>query len=399
MTRICILGGGFGGLYTALHLAKLPWAETPEIILIDRGDRFLFAPLLYELITNELETWEIAPTFAELLTDSGIQFMQATVTDIDLPHSFVNLSLSGQASQLSFDRLVLALGGETPLDLVPGAAENALAFKSLADAQKLIARLNVLENTKTDKIRVCIVGGGASGVELACKISDRLQAKARVRLIDRNSQILSSSPKGNRLAAEQALEARGVWCDLSTKVTKVEPNQIELEYLNGSDRLPIDLVLWTIGNSYTQLVQRLPVPHSGKRIQVESSLQVKDHPNLFALGDLAECYDQSGQLVPATAQSAFQQSQYCAWNIWASLHQQQLKPFAYLPLGEFVSLGIGEATMSTIGNLSFSGMPVNLIRRAAYLLRMPTLKHQLKVGWHWISKSIATDLSKSGKLS
>jgi demethylphylloquinone reductase len=386
MTRICILGGGFGGLYTALHLAKLPWAETPEIILIDRGDRFLFAPLLYELITNELETWEVAPTFRELLADSGIQFMQATVTDIDIPHGFVTLSLLGQVSQLSFDRLVLALGGETPMDLVPGAAENALAFKSLADAQKLIARLNVLESRKADKIRVCIVGGGASGVELACKISDRLQAKGRVRLIDRNSHILSESPKGNRQAAESALENRGIWRDLSTKVTAIEADLIELEYLDGSDRLPVDLVLWTVGNSYTQLVQHLPIPHSGKRIQVESSLQVKEHPNLFALGDLAECYDRSGQKVPATAQSAFQQSQYCAWNIWASLHQQPLKPFSYLPLGEFLSLGIGEATMSTIGNLSFSGMPANLIRRTAYLLRMPTLKHQLKVGWSWLSK-------------
>jgi demethylphylloquinone reductase len=394
MTRICILGGGFGGLYTALHLAKLPWAEKPEIILIDRGDRFIFSPLLYELLTSELETWEIAPTFAELLIDSGIQFMQATVTEIDLARGFVSLSLSGQESLLSFDRLVLALGGETPIDLVPGAAENALPFRSLADAQKLIAQLNVLENNGNEKIRVCIVGGGASGVELACKISDRLQTRGRVRLVDRNSTILSRSPKGNRLAAEQALASKGVWCDLSTKVIAVEANQIELENNSGCDRLPVDLVLWTVGNGFTKLVQRLPIPHSGKRIAVESSLQVKGRPGLFALGDLAECYDRIGQLVPATAQSAYQQAQYCAWNVWASLHQQPLTPFVYLPLGEFVSLGIGNATVSTIRNLSFSGIPANLMRRGAYLLRMPTLEHQLKVGWNWIAQPILASLNR-----
>jgi NADH:ubiquinone reductase (non-electrogenic) len=73
MSQICIVGGGFGGLYTALHLTRLPWIKKPNIVLIDKNDRFLFTPLLYELITAELEPWEIAPPFADLLKDTGIK--------------------------------------------------------------------------------------------------------------------------------------------------------------------------------------------------------------------------------------------------------------------------------------------------------------------------------------
>ena len=108
--RICILGGGFGGLYTALKLAQFPWESSmqPEILLIDRSDRFVFAPLLYELVTDELQSWEIAPPFVELLANTSIQFRQADVEDIN-PET-QQVSLVG-GDRLNTDRLVLALGG------------------------------------------------------------------------------------------------------------------------------------------------------------------------------------------------------------------------------------------------------------------------------------------------
>ncbi len=82
---ICILGGGFGGLYTALALSKLDWQDTPhEIVLVDQRDRFVFAPLLYELVTGELQTWEIAPPYEELLANTGIRFCQSGVDSIDI---------------------------------------------------------------------------------------------------------------------------------------------------------------------------------------------------------------------------------------------------------------------------------------------------------------------------
>ncbi|MGL5806425.1 MAG: NAD(P)/FAD-dependent oxidoreductase, partial [Xenococcaceae cyanobacterium] len=118
--RICILGGGFGGLYTALRLSQLPWenSQSPEIVLIDKNDRFLFSPLLYELITGEMQTWEIAPPFEELLADTGILFERASVTKIDIESKLIQLD---NTSELTYDKLVISMGGKTPLDIVPGA--------------------------------------------------------------------------------------------------------------------------------------------------------------------------------------------------------------------------------------------------------------------------------------
>ncbi|MEM9151946.1 MAG: FAD-dependent oxidoreductase, partial [Cyanobacteria bacterium P01_F01_bin.3] len=97
---ICILGGGFGGLYTALALSKLDWKDKqPEIVLIDQRDRFLFAPLLYEIVTGELQTWEIAPPYEELLANTGVRFHQSSVDSIDVNAQQVSLS---DESQLSY---------------------------------------------------------------------------------------------------------------------------------------------------------------------------------------------------------------------------------------------------------------------------------------------------------
>ncbi|AFY72993.1 NADH dehydrogenase, FAD-containing subunit [Synechococcus sp. PCC 7502] len=393
MSRICILGGGFGGLYTALQLNQLPWTVQPEIILIDRNDRFVFSPLLYELITGELETWEIAPTFSELLSGSGVRFVQGNVTDIDIANCQVSLTnslLPTEVISFKYDRLVLALGGETPVDLVSGALEYAIPFRTLADAQRLQLRLLQLEQSKPEKIRVCIAGAGSSGVELACKISDRLQGIGRVRIVDRNTSILANSPISNRIAAERALASRGIWTDLCTNVAHIGDGEILLNYASGSDTLPVDIVLWTVGNSLSKLARSLNLPHSSGRGQIiiEPTLQVQGHEQIFALGDIAECRDPAGQILPATAQVAFQQAQYCARNVWASLNQHALIPFTYLALGEFMSLGKDNAAMSIFGQFGVEGVPALIARRLAYLLRMPTFQHQVKVGFNWLSRPL-----------
>jgi NADH:ubiquinone reductase (non-electrogenic) len=396
MIQICIVGGGFGGLYTALHLTRLPWTKKPNIVLIDKNDRFLFTPLLYELITSELEPWEIAPPFSDLLKDSGIKFIQATVTAIDTENR--RLSLAGEVAppELNYDRLLLAMGGETPTNIVPGAAEYAIPFRTLQDAKRLNQRLTELEASNKDKIRVCIAGAGSSGVELACKISDRLGERGRVRLVDRNSSILTGSPTANRTAAEKALLSKSVWIDLSTSVTKITEGEVVLDYGGGSDVLPVDIVMWTVGSAVSKLVESLPVPRSprGGRIITEPTLQVQYHPEIFAIGDLALCRDADGQLLPATAQVAYQQSQYCATNIWASLNQKPLTPFKYLDLGEFLSLGIEDAAMSVFNQFTVEGIPAILARRLIYLLRMPTIDHQLKVGLNWLTKPVVDAIAK-----
>jgi demethylphylloquinone reductase len=389
--RICILGGGFGGLHTALRLSQLPWEalQKPEIVLVDHSDRFVFSPLLYELLTGELQTWEIAPPYQELLSNTGIRFCQGAVSEIDIDQRRVHLQ---DGSEISYDQLVLALGGETPLDIVPGATSYAYSFRTIADAYRLEERLRVLEESDADKIRVAIVGAGYSGVELACKLADRLGERGRFRLIEISDQILRTSPDFNRQAANKALEARGVFLDLETKVESIAQDSISLEYKNQVDTIPVDLVIWTVGTRVSPVVRNLPVKQNQRgQISTTSTLQVHDHPEIFALGDLADCLDAEGKQVPATAQAAFQQADYAAWNIWATLTNRSLLPFRYQFLGEMMALGIDSATLTGLG-IKLEGSLAYVARRLAYLYRLPTLDHKLKVGFNWLTRPIVETL-------
>ena len=391
--RICILGGGFGGLNTALRLSQLPWEPTqkPEIVLVDQSDRFLFSPLLYELLTGELQTWEIAPPFEEILRNTGVRFYQGVVSGIDIDQQRVHLQ---DGPEISYDQLVLALGGETPLDIVTGATSYAYAFRTITDAYRLEERLRVLEESDKDKIRVAIVGAGYSGVELACKLADRLGERGRFRLIELSDQILRTSPEFNREAASKALEARGVFIDLETKIESIGQDNISLEYKNQVDTIPVDLVIWTVGTRVTPVVRSLPVKQNQRgQISITPTLQVQDHPEIFALGDLADCLDAEGKQVPTTAQAALQQADHTAWNIWATLTNRPLLPFRYQYLGEMIALGIDSATLTSLG-IKLDGPLAYVARRLAYLYRLPTLDHRLKVGFNWLVRPIIETLSK-----
>jgi NADH dehydrogenase len=390
--QICILGGGFGGLYTALRLSQLPWSQhTPPVItLVDHRDRFLFAPLLYELVTEELQTWEIAPPFEELLVGTRIQFRQAEVTGIDLDQRQIALS---QGDPLHYDRLVLALGGDTPMDMAPGVADHALSFRTLQDAYRLKERLRLLEASEAEKIRVAIVGGGYSGVELACKLAERLGKRGRVRFIERTDTILRTSPEYNRKSAQEVLSDLGVWLDLDTAVTEVTDDTISLQYHEQTDIIPVDLVLWTVGTRVNAVVAGLPLPHNDRsQVSVNPTLEVVDHPGIYALGDLADCKDAEGQTVPTTAQTAVQQADFVGWNIWASLSHRPQLPFRYRHLGEMMTLGTDRATLSGLG-IQLDGELAHVARRLAYLYRMPTLSHQVRVGVNWMTKPLLDLLS------
>lgn len=386
-TRVCILGGGFGGLYTALRLSQLPWekSQRPEIILVDHNDRFVFSPLLYELLTGELQTWEIAPPFEEILANTGVRFTQAAVAGIDVDERRVHLQ---DGPEFSYERLVLALGGETPLDMAPGAAEYAIPFRTVADAYRLEERLRILEESDADKIRVAIVGGGYCGVELACKLAERLGERGRLRLVELSDLILRTSPDFNRDAAHKALDDRSVWIDLETGVESIGPDTISLLYKGQLDTIPVDLVLWTVGTRVAPVVRSLPLKQNNRgQLTTTPTLQIVDHPEIFALGDLADSRDAEGQQVPSTAQAAFQQADYTAWNIWASLTGRPLLPFRYQHLGEMMTLGTDNATFTGAG-IKLDGPLAYLTRRLAYLYRMPTLDHKLKVGFNWIARPV-----------
>ncbi|MEX6778200.1 NAD(P)/FAD-dependent oxidoreductase [Limnospira fusiformis] len=386
-TRICILGGGFGGLYTALRLTQLPWlpTQTPEITIVDSRDRFVFAPLLYELVTGELQAWEIAPPFEQLLEETPIRFIQGTVADIDITAQQVQLQ-DGQF--LDYDRLVLAMGGETPLDIVPGSQQYAIPFRRVEDAYRLQERLRILEASDAEKIRVAIIGGGYSGVELACKLAERLGKRGRLRLVERGEKILKSAPDFNREAAQKALSERQVWLDLETTVQSLDAESITLEYRDQVDTLPVDIVMWTVGTQTPDLVRSLPLKQNTEhQIIINPQLQVIEHPEIFALGDLADCHDAEGKKVPKTAQAAFQQADYAGWNLWASLTGRPLLSFHYQALGEMMTLGKDNATLTGLG-IQLDGQLAHVARRLIYLYRLPTLEHQMRVAFNWISRPI-----------
>lgn len=394
MTTICILGGGFGGLYTALRLQQLDWGNTQrKIILVDKSDRFVFTPLLYELMTGEMTAWEVAPTFQDLLQGTDIEFRQGTVESIDLVTQTV--TVSGSAN-IIYDKLVLSLGGETPIGNTPGVAEHTIPFRNLQDVSRLEGRLRHLETSDQEKIRVAVVGGGFSGVELACKLADRLKERGRIRLIELGDKILPAAVEFNRTAAEAALHQRKVWIDLETSVTEVTADELAMDYRDQIDRIPVDVVLWTVGNQVNPVVANLTFQRNLRGlIKTLPTLQTVDRPEVYALGDLAEIIDADGHKVPATAQSALQQADFAAWNIWSQTLHKPLLPFRYTNLGEMMALGTNGATLSGLG-LQLDGTWAYLARRLVYLYRLPTLNHQIQVGLHWIGQPIANLLAKVG---
>jgi demethylphylloquinone reductase len=391
--RICILGGGFGGLYTALRLNQLAWepGQQPEITLIDRQTNFVFTPLLYELVTGEMQGWEIAPPYSELLQGTNIRFIQGSVDRVDTVQKSVTLA---DETQLTFDRLVLALGCETPSESVPGVTEHGIPFRSLQDAYRLDEKLRLLEASPLERIRIAIVGAGYSGVEIACKLADRLKERGRIRLVQSRDTILPNAPEFNRKAALKALEQRGIWVDLETTVSEITADSIGLIYKGQTDIIPAEIVIWTVGNQVSPAINDFGLPLTDRgQISVTAMLQVTEHPDIFALGDAAAIVDADGKATPTTAQAAFQQSDFVAWNVWSSLTDRPLLAFRFTDLGEMMTLGTDNAVLSGLG-IQFDGPLAYLARRLVYLYRFPTLEHQLKVGFNWLTQPLVELLSK-----
>ncbi|KAF9610228.1 hypothetical protein IFM89_021421 [Coptis chinensis] len=393
--RVCILGGGFGGLYTALRLESLVWEDDkkPQVLLVDQSDRFVFKPLLYELLSGEVDAWEIAPRFLDLLANTAVQFVQDRVKILQPSDHLgkigsTRLSCGGRVQLesglcIEYDWLVLALGAEPKLDLVPGAAEFALPFSSLEDAFKVNTKLRTLEREKFGKdlspIRVAVVGCGYSGVELAATVSERLQSRGRVQAINVSTTILPGAPPGNREAAAKPAE-RGL----------------------KSQILESDLVLWTVGSKLplvpkVELGDRphmLPVNGRGQA-ETDETLRVKGHPRVFAIGDSAALRDSAGRILPATAQVAFQQADFTGWNLWAAINDRPLLPFRFQNLGEMMTLGRndGAITPSFIEGLTLDGPIGHTARKIAYLIRLPTDEHKVKVGLSWLTKSAVDSIA------
>ncbi len=377
--KICILGGGFAGLYTALYLARLSWHKSliPNITLIDKQDRFLFTPFLYELITDEFRDWEIAPSFQKLLAKVKVKFCQGTVENIDLKQREIHLQ---NGDCLTYDYLVLSVGRKTFSTVVYEQEVETYPFRTLADAERLKQRLSGLELSPKPKISIALIGGGPNGVELAGKLADRLQNLGQIYLIVRGQQILKGFSNFSQKVAYQSLISRGVQIKSQTHIESVDHHNITLIEPRYQQKIPIDLVIETVGTQPREWLYHLDCQHN-KRGQVLTTptLQLIDYPEVFALGDLADIRNLQGKQVPATAQAAFQQGAATADNLKALIMGKSLKAFHYVHLGEMLTLGVKEAIVSSFG-INLRGLIASWVRTWVYiLLRMPTVNHRLQV--------------------
>ncbi len=390
--RIVIVGGGFGGLFTALDLAG-----SADVTLISDEDHFLFTPMLYEYLSGEVEEWHIAPNQKELLEDS-VKFIHDEVTAVDLEAR--TLKLKARKEPAEYDVLVLGVGGVSNFSGVEGAAEHSIPFRKIADADKLRRRMvDALDDVPPDlppqdtqrALTFAVVGAGASGVELATKMADllrdafkrrALRGEPRVLLIEMSNQVVPGMGEEIREIVEDALLASHVEVHTLTRVIRVSEKSITIEHDGKQTEIEIAAVAWTGGVRMNPLVEKLDLEKSPRGlVAVRPTLQVPGHDNLFALGDIAHFTDATPTLA-GTAQLALQQAGLLAKNIEAFLDGQKLQTKHFAELGEAVSLGTERAAVLAGGKV-FGGALARQARFALYTSRLPTWQHRLKVGASW----------------
>jgi NADH:ubiquinone reductase (non-electrogenic) len=390
--RILIIGGGFGGLFTALDLSGVG-----DITLINDQDHFLFKPMLYEYLSGEVEAWHIAPDCKELL-DEKVRFIRGAVTEIDLDARAV--TVPGHAEPLSYDVLVVAPGAVTNYAGVAGAEQFSLPFRALNDANRLRRRMTeALDHVQPDAapqdtrsaLTFAVVGGGASGVELSTKMADllrdavkrrALQGEPRVLIIEMADRLVPGMGEELRRFVEGALHESRIEVHTQTRVVQVTERTITLEHNQQHTELETAGVVWVAGVRVSPLAESLRIEKDRRGLlMVERTLQTREYPNVFALGDVA-FYPDVVPTLAGTAQLALQESGLCARNVRAFIEGNPLKTKHFVELGEAVSLGTEHAAVLSAGKV-IGGPLARQARFAMYTARLPTWHHRLRVGASW----------------
>ncbi len=390
--KVLIIGGGHGGLFTALDLAG-----DAEVTLVSDSEHFTFRPLLYEYLSGEVEAWHIAPDYKELFGNE-INFVRGAVNTIDFENQTVKVAARDES--FSYDALVLAVGGVTNFWNVTGAEENALPFRDIADADTLrnqmtkaldaISPTTAPQETR-DKLTFAVVGGGASGVELATKMADLLndafqrrglKGEPHVLIFEMSDRLVPGMGDEVRTYVEKTLLETHVDVHLQTRVLEVKPHCLISEYEGKQTEIECVATIWTAGVKVNPLIEKLDLPkHKSGLLLVNQTLQVKDHANVFALGDIAKV-EEVAPILAGTAQLANQESALASDNIRAFLRGKDLKTKAFEELGEALSLGTHNAAVLVGGNV-VGGALARDARFALYTSRLPTWHHRLKVGASW----------------
>ncbi|BAY08451.1 NAD(P)/FAD-dependent oxidoreductase [Calothrix sp. NIES-2098] len=397
-----ILGGGFAGLFTALHLSQQNYSQ--PIILIEQRDRFSFKPLLYELLSGELHSEQVYPRYKELLAGSRVTFVQDTVKSIDLNQRKVTVA-SGEV--FHYGNLVLTLGGKTTYFNTPGAAEYAMPLTSGAEAialrKHLRYRLHQAIQTQDAARRrllltVAIVGAGPAGIELACTLADLLPIwydelggdadEIRIVLVNRSREILKGDVNSHlRCTAQRALKNRVVPVDFlfDAAVTKIQADGIEYQQQDKNQLLPAGTIAWTAGTAPNPLLMELPVKNNRGRLIVTPTLQLPEFPEVFAAGD---CATNSDAPQPPTAQVAYQQGKAIAHNLQRIEEGKPAVPMAIQMRGTLMKLGLNEGVANLFNKVQIKGQPGHFLREATYLQLLPNSARNLKVTTEWLTDEL-----------
>ncbi|MBI4287098.1 MAG: FAD-dependent oxidoreductase [Chloroflexi bacterium] len=381
--HILILGGGFGGVYTALRLKRAIGGENNvDVTLVSRENFFLFTPFLHEVATGGIETRHIAYPIRQIRGWSNFRFIHHRVTLIDLAAKKVFLD----EAMLEYDYLVLALGGVTDTNRLPGLTDNVFTLKTLRDGMLLrnhIIRMFEAADAESDPRRqAClltfvVVGGGSTGVQLVTEMRDFIYrfllknyphvkaSRIRVTLVQDKEYVLEGMDAKLGAYALDTMRRKGIDVKLKARVTGVT---LETLKLADSEDIATRTVVWVAGTTANPLVAAMPLARDQTgRILVNEYLETPDFPGVYALGDNVHFPDRGwAQGLPPRAHIAVRQAGTVAANIHARLRGRPPRRYHYSHMGEMVSLGSHTAAVNVYG-LRLYGLAARFIWLNAYL--------------------------------
>jgi NADH dehydrogenase len=400
--RIVILGGGFGGVYAAIHLEQLvARLDTVEICLVSRDNFFLFTPMLHEIAASDLEITNIVNPLRKLLRK--VEVIVGDVNQIDLPNKRVAVSSGyrNHSQQIDYDHLVIALGSTTNFYDIPGLADLAVAMKSLRDAIQLRTQIiRHLEEANSEcnsvdresLLTFVVAGGGFAGVETVAALNDFVrealpfypnlcESMLRVVLVHSGPVILPELGESLGRYTQKVLAGRGVEIRLNTRVKGMTEDNVSLAH---HVPIPCRTLVWTAGTVPSPLIFSLPCAKERGRITVDQFLRVPNWPDVWAVGDCAFVPDirNPGKSHPPTAQHAIREGKVVAQNIAAALSGRPLGSFSFKTIGLLASLG-RRTGVARIFGFNFSGFFAWWMWRTIYLSKLPGLDKKVRVAFDW----------------
>lgn len=391
--RIVIVGAGFGGLYAARAFTHAPL----QLTVIDRHNYHLFQPLLYQVATAGLSPSDIAyPIRSVLRKQRNTRVVQAQVLAIK-PHEHMVMMTDGA---VDYDYLIVATGARHSYFGHSEWEKSAPGLKSVTDALTIRRRiLGAFEQAERESdearrrawLTFVIVGGGPTGLELAGAVAElafkvmvqdfrRIDSReARVLLVQAMPRVLPTYPEALSAEAESALRGLGVEVRTNTAVTAIHPGWVTM----GEQRIPAATVLWAAGVMPSPLAHSLGVPrdHAG-RVLVEPDLSIPGHPEVFVIGDLAACMDQTGHPLPGLAAVAVQQGHYVARHILNLMQGRSSDPFRYVDKGTLATIGRGRA-VADFRVFRMSGFWAWLAWLAVHLFLLIGFRNRFLVLFKW----------------